>query len=160
MYSTESQTNVLNGSATEIRSLALPGHAFEVVALDGNLVPNPVSVPVLWIGTAERVSAFVEMKHPGVGVLGDLDDDDRRHGMGIVVEYAGRSGQAQWMTSPPFRWSYLRFAKSAWAPVPDETIEMTFAKQNAAEEGFNRWSIHGMAFPMEGWQGAFPFKAG
>jgi len=27
--------HVLNGSATEIRSLALPGHSFHVVALDG-----------------------------------------------------------------------------------------------------------------------------
>ncbi len=36
--------HVLNGSATEIRSLAIPGHLFEVVALDGNLVPNPATV--------------------------------------------------------------------------------------------------------------------
>src|SRR5262249_30976792 len=52
--------HVLNGSATELRSLALPGHTFRVVALDGNPVPNPVSVPVLWLGTAERISAIVE----------------------------------------------------------------------------------------------------
>ena len=69
--------HVLNGSATEIRSLALPGHSFEVVALDGNAVPNPARVPVLWIGTAERVSAVVEMNHPGVWIMGDLDNDDR-----------------------------------------------------------------------------------
>src|SRR5436190_6043370 len=62
--------HVLNGSATEIRSLALPGHRFKVVALDGNPVPRPAEVPVLWIGTAERVSAIVEMNHPGVWVMG------------------------------------------------------------------------------------------
>ena len=33
--------HVLNGSATETRSLALPGHIFTVIALDGNPVPNP-----------------------------------------------------------------------------------------------------------------------
>ena len=88
--------HVLNGSATEIRSLALPGHSFRVVALDGNPVPNPATVPVLWIGTAERVSAIVEMNHPGIWVMGDLADDDRRHGMGIVVEYAGHAGKPQW----------------------------------------------------------------
>jgi FtsP/CotA-like multicopper oxidase with cupredoxin domain len=33
--------HVLNGSAGEIRSLALPGHTFKVVALDGNPVPTP-----------------------------------------------------------------------------------------------------------------------
>jgi FtsP/CotA-like multicopper oxidase with cupredoxin domain len=85
--------HVLNGSATEIRSLALPGHSFRVVALDGNPVPNPSTVPVIWLGTAERVSALVEMNHPGVWIMGDTDDDDRRHGMGIVVEYAGHAGK-------------------------------------------------------------------
>ena len=33
--------HILNGSATEIRSLALPGHTFTVVALDGNPIPKP-----------------------------------------------------------------------------------------------------------------------
>ena len=32
--------HVLNASATEIRSLALPGHLFRVIALDGNPVPT------------------------------------------------------------------------------------------------------------------------
>lgn len=58
--------HVLNGSATEIRSLALPGHLFQVLALDGNPVPKTTNVPVLWIGTAERVSALLEVNHPGV----------------------------------------------------------------------------------------------
>ncbi len=143
--------HVLNGSATEIRSLALPGHSFQVVALDGNPVPNPTTVPVLWIGTAERVSAIVHMTHPGTWILGDLADDDRRHGMGIVVEYAGRSGKPQWIAPPPFKWNYTGFTRpGATAPAPDETFDMTFAKANAAEEGFNRWTIHGVAYPMTG----------
>ena len=33
--------HVLNASAGEIRSLALPGHVFRIVALDGNPVPTP-----------------------------------------------------------------------------------------------------------------------
>src|SRR5260370_21290564 len=48
--------HVLNGSATEIRSLALPHHSFQVVALDGNSVPNPTKGPVLWLSTAESIS--------------------------------------------------------------------------------------------------------
>ena len=141
--------HVLNGSATEIRSLALPGHTFQVIALDGNPVPQPVKVPVLWLGTAERISAIVEMNHPGVWILGDLDDDDRRHGMGIVVEYAGHKATPAWIAPPPFQWNYARFAKSgATAPIPDEIIEMTFAKNNAAHEGFNLWTINGVAFPI------------
>ncbi len=143
--------HILNGSATEIRSLALPGHSFQVVALDGNPVPNPASVPVLWLGTAERISAIVEMNHPGVWILGDLDNDDRRHGMGIVVEYAGRPGKPQWIAPPPFKWNYARFANGgATSPGPDETIDMVFAKDNAAEDGFNRWSINGASFPITG----------
>jgi FtsP/CotA-like multicopper oxidase with cupredoxin domain len=140
--------HVLNGSATEIRSLALPGHTFQVVALDGNPVPNAAHVPVLWLGTAERISALVEMNNPGVWILGDLDDDDRRHGMGIVVEYARRSSKAQWLTPPRFRWSYARFGKpGVLAPSADETFDITFAKDNAADGGFNRWAINGVSFP-------------
>lgn len=143
--------HVVNGSATEMRSLALPGHSFRVIALDGNPVPNAASIPVLWLGPAERVSAIVEMDHPGVWVLGDLDDDDRRHGMGIVVEYAGRSGKPLWTPAPKFKWNYARFAKSGVkAPEPDQSFDMIFAKDNAAEEGFNRWTINGVSYPMSG----------
>ncbi len=143
--------HVLNGSATEIRSLALPGHSFHVVAFDGNPVPNPANVPVLWLGTAERVSAIVEMKHPGVWIMGDLADDDRHHGMGIIVEYAGAKGKGQWIAPPPHRWNYALFAKpGATAALPDETFDMVFAKDNAAQEGFNRWTINGMAYLRSG----------
>lgn len=141
--------HVLNASATEIRSLALPGHTFRVIALDGNSVPNPATVPVLWLGTGERVSAIVTMNHPGVWVMGDTDDDDRRHGMGIVVEYANHLGKAQWIAPPKFRWDYSKFASpAASAALPDETFAMTLAKDNAAIEGFNRWTINGTAYPM------------
>jgi len=109
--------HVLNAGATEIRSLALPGHLFRIVALDGNPVPTEADVPVLWLGTAERVSALVEMKHPGVWVMGDLADDDRRHGMGIVVEYAAEKGRPQWIKPKPFRWDYTQFGKPNSAPV-------------------------------------------
>ncbi len=142
--------HVLNASATEIRSLALPGHVFRIVALDGNLVPTPADVPVLWLGTAERISALVEMNHPGVWVMGDLADDDRRHGMGIVVEYTGQKGKPKWIAPKPFRWDYTRFGTSDAAPAqPDETIEMTVVKNNAALHGFNQWTLNGEAFSME-----------
>jgi len=143
--------HILNGSATEIRSLALPGHSFRVIALDGNPVPNPIPVPVLWLGTAERISAIVEMNHPGVWIMGDLDDDDRRHGMGIVVEYSGQKGKVQWIKPAAYHWNYLHFAKpGGGSQSPDETFDMTFVKDNAAEEGFNRWSINGVAYSMTG----------
>jgi len=142
--------HVLNASATEIRSLALPGHTFKVVALDGNPVPTPADVPLLWLGTAERVSAVVEMNHPGIWVMGDLDDDDRKRGMGIVVEYAGQRGEPQWQKPKSFRWDYTRFGQAnAAAAAPDETIEITIVKHNAALNGFNQWTLNGEAFSMQ-----------
>ena len=142
--------HVLNGSAGEIRSLALPGHTFKVVALDGNPVPTPRDVPVLWLGTAERVSAVVEMNHPGVWVMGDLADDDRKRGLGIVVEYAGAKGTPQWAKSKPLRWDYAQFGKTDTSTAkPDETMEFTIVKHNGALNGFNRWTLNGEAFSME-----------
>jgi len=142
--------HVLNASATEIRSLALPGHVFRVVGLDGNPVPTQAEVPVLWVGTAERISALVEMNHPGVWVMGDLADEDRRRGMGVVIEYAGQKHKPQWVTPKPFRWDYARFGAPNPSPIaPDETIEMTIVKRNAALNGFNQWTLNGAAFSME-----------
>jgi FtsP/CotA-like multicopper oxidase with cupredoxin domain len=152
--------HILNASATEIRSLALPGHNFRVVALDGNPVPTAIDVPVLWIGTAERISAIVDMSHPGVWVLGDLADDDRGRGMGIVVEYEGRSGEPEWSAPDPFKWDYTRFGKPGVAPTPAETIEMMFEKNNAALDGFNEWTINGTAFSMEKMQPMFHLDRG
>ena len=140
--------HVVNASATEIRSLALPGHLFTVVALDGNPVPSPAAVPALWIGTAERVSAVVEMNHPGVWVLGDLADDDREHGMGVVVEYAGATGKPQWIKPAQARWDYTRFG-GAGTQTRAETLEMVFAKNNAARAGFNEWTVNGLPFSMQ-----------
>ena len=153
--------HILNGSATEIRSLALPGHSFKVVALDGNPVPNPAEVPVLWIGTAERISAIVKMKNPGVWVMGDLSDDDRGNGMGIVVEYANHKGKPKWIAPKPFKWDYTLFGKSnATVPEPDEVIEMLFTKQQAADKGFNKWMINGVAFDMMNMPTMFHLKEG
>jgi FtsP/CotA-like multicopper oxidase with cupredoxin domain len=91
------------------------------------------------------------MNHPGVWVMGDLDNDDRHHGMGIIVEYAGRPGKPQWLAPPASRWDYTVFAKPGeTSRAIDKTFEMTFVKDNAAEEGFNRWSINGVAYPMTG----------
>ena len=143
--------HVLNGSATETRSLALPGHSFTVIALDGNPVPNPRAVPVLWLGAAERISAVVTMDNPGKWVLGDLSDDDRGHGMGAVVEYAGRGGDPQWVAPAPFQLDYRLFATPhpPNVPPPDHTIDMLIEKRNAADNGFNLWTINGTPFSMD-----------
>ncbi len=152
--------HVLNASATEIRSLALPGHVFRVVSLDGNPVPTPANVPVLWLGTAERVSAIVEMNHPGVWLMGDLSDDDRGHGMGIVVEYAGQKGKPQWVAPKPFRWDYTRFGKISAPVPPDDTMEFTVVKHNAALDGFNQWTLNGVPFSMATMKPVYTIRQG
>jgi FtsP/CotA-like multicopper oxidase with cupredoxin domain len=152
--------HVLNGSATENRSLALPGHTFTVVALDGNPVPKPVAVPVLWLGAAERISAIVQMSNPGIWILGDLDDDDRQAGMGIVVEYAGRTGDPQWAPPPPFQWDYRVFATDHNPPAVKHVIDMLIEKRNAASNGFNAWTINGTPFSMNTNQPALDIEHG
>jgi FtsP/CotA-like multicopper oxidase with cupredoxin domain len=139
--------HVLNGSAGEIRSLALPGHKFRVVTTDGNPVPRPTETPVLWIGTAERISAIVEMNHPGVFILGDLSDDDRKRGMGVVVEYVGARGEPLWRKPSAYKWDYTILGDTAKTAEPDHVLDMVFAKENAADSGFNRWTINGVAYP-------------
>jgi FtsP/CotA-like multicopper oxidase with cupredoxin domain len=153
--------HILNASAGEIRSLALPGHLFHVVALDGNPVPTPVDVPVLWLGTAERISAIVDTNHPGIWVMGDLAEDDRQHGMGIVVEYTGRGGKPQWVKPASFRWDYTRFGMATGQPAPpDETIEITAVKHNAEDHGFNRWLLNGEAFSMQTMKPTYTVRQG
>src|SRR5579872_2727624 len=127
----------LNASATENIQLALPGHVFQVVALDGNPVPRPQPVEVLELGTAERIDAIVEMKNPGVWILGTPHDDDRKNGKGIVVEYAGRSGAPRWVKPAKRSWDYTIFGDDRQAKAPDEVIAMAFGKINGGAGGFN-----------------------
>jgi FtsP/CotA-like multicopper oxidase with cupredoxin domain len=138
--------HILNGSATENIQLALPGHRFQVIALDGNPVPQPQSVEVLELGTAERISAIVEMRNPGVWILGTPMDDDRKNGMGIVVEYANKTGAPRWVKPQKKPWNYTLFGQDRTAPPADETIPLVFDKVNGGAGGFNRWTINGSSF--------------
>lgn len=138
--------HLLNASATENIKLALPGHKFQVVALDGNPVPTPQTVDVLELGTAERVDAVVEMKNPGVWILGTPKDDDRMNGMGIVVEYANKTGQPRWIKPPKAFWDYTAFGDNRPTAIPDETIELAFGKINGGKGNFNHWLINGKEY--------------
>jgi FtsP/CotA-like multicopper oxidase with cupredoxin domain len=138
--------HILNASATENIQLALPGHQFQVVALDGNPVPNPQMVDVLELGTAERIGAIVEMKNPGVWILGTPKDDDRKNGMGIVVEYANQSGQPRWVKPAKRAWDYTIFGASPTAAAPGEVIPLTFGKINGGTGGFNSWTLNGKSY--------------
>src|SRR5437868_4448805 len=109
-------------------SLALSGHRFTVVALDGNPVPTPTSVDTLELDVAERADVIVEMNNPGIWVFGSTDDDDRNMGMGVVVEYENRSGEPRWVAPPKTKWDYTAFGRSSAGTAPDESINLKFEK--------------------------------
>jgi FtsP/CotA-like multicopper oxidase with cupredoxin domain len=141
--------HVLNASATVTHWLALPGHLFQVMALDGRPVPTQARVPFLRLGPAERVSAVVEMNQPGVWVLGEMDAKLRAAGMGIVVEYAGQNGAAKWTDSTAAQaWSYATFGDaSVRDDKPDVTIPLVFTSKFQGHGALNRWMINGKSFP-------------
>jgi FtsP/CotA-like multicopper oxidase with cupredoxin domain len=136
----------LNASATENIQLALPGHQFQVTALDGNPVPHPQLVDVLELGTAERIDAVVEMKNRGVWILGTPKDDDRKNGMGVVVEYANKSGAPRWVKPQKKAWDYTIFGDTRQVPNPDEVIPLAFGKINGGTGAFNHWTVNGKEF--------------
>ena len=135
--------HILNASATENVRLALPGHKFQVVALDGNPVPRPQSVEVLELGTAERIDAVVTMNSPGVFILGTPNDNHRKKGMGIVVEYANRSGAPQWLKPAAASWDYTIFGETRAASKPGAAVPLVFRKRGLSKEGIEEWSING-----------------
>jgi FtsP/CotA-like multicopper oxidase with cupredoxin domain len=141
---------LLNASATENVVLALPGHQFKIIAMDGNPVPNPRSVEVLSLAVAERVDAVVEMNAPGVWVLGSTLEKARQMGLGMVVEYAGSKGEPVWKDPAPVEWDYSQFANAAAATVslPDETFTLTF-RDIGAKKGtnFDIWTINNKSWP-------------
>ena len=89
--------HVLNSSPTEVHWIALAGHSFQVVALDGNAIAEPRATPMLRLAPAERASAIVSMNAPGVWVLGEVRKHVQAMGMGIVIEYANATGAPKWI---------------------------------------------------------------
>lgn len=134
---------IVNASATLTHKLALPGHVFHVIALDGNAVPTPASVPILDLGPGERVDAIVEMNRPGVWILGETRAAQRDAGMGLVIEYAGQSGTPRWLPADGSAWNYLAFGGQAVAPEPDDRLTMVIR----ATGGGHQWTINGKSYP-------------
>jgi len=140
--------HILNADATRQLNLALPGHKFQVVALDGNPVPKQAAVELLTNAVAERVDAIVEMNQPGVWILGSTRDEDRNIGMGVVVEYADRKGEPQWKApDKSVVWDYTVFGSEAKTPEPDGRFEMKFMMMPDEGQAFNRWTVNDQMWP-------------
>ena len=138
---------LLNASATKSVSLALPGHRFTVIAMDGNLVPQPRSVETLTMDVAERLDVIVEMNAPGVWIFGSTDEQERQSGLGRVIEYAGSTGAPIWIDPGPIHWDYLDFANESKQTAHAEELPMIFAPIAADKNGFQRWTVNSKSFP-------------
>ncbi len=134
---------ILNAGATTNHRIALPGHRFQVIAMDGNPVATPVRVPVLELSPGERIDAIVEMNTPGVWIMGEEDDKQRKAGAGIVIEYAGAAGRPQWVKPLKFVWDYTAFGGKNAPAQPVSTVPLVF---EPATDG-NLWQINGKSYP-------------
>lgn len=139
--------HVLNASATAMHWLALAGHEFTVIGMDGNEVPQRAKTPAVRLAPAERIDLFVEMNRPGVWVLGETREEIRRAGMGIVVEYANQQGEARWIGRPETLWDYSPFAEPQQAAEPDQTIPLLFESKFRGHGEFDYWAINGKSYP-------------
>jgi FtsP/CotA-like multicopper oxidase with cupredoxin domain len=141
--------HVLNSSPTEVHWVALEGHTFQLVALDGNAVPRPQAVKMLRLAPAERVSAVVEMNSPGVWLLAEVRRHVHAAGMGIVVEYGGASGEPKWNQPEYLVWDYAQFADLGASEERGEVIEIPLIFDSKFEGHGNEehWTINGKSYP-------------
>ena len=142
--------HLLNSSATDCHWIALAGHQFEVIALDGNPITAPCSVPMLSLAPAERVSAVVLLNNPGVWVLGEVRKHIRAAGMGIVIEYAGWGGAPRWYQPEALLWSYQRFeSRNPSAPDAESAtpVPLVFKSKFNGHGDLDHWTINGKSFP-------------
>ena len=142
--------HILNSSPSEVHWIAFSGHQFNVTALDGNPVARPQVVSMLRLAPAERVTAMVEMNHPGAWVLGEVRKHIMAAGMGIAVEYAGSSGKPRWDQPENLLWDYPAFA-STDPVLPQQastvTIPLVFESKFAGHGAMDRWTINGKSYP-------------
>jgi FtsP/CotA-like multicopper oxidase with cupredoxin domain len=139
---------LLNASATENVILALPGHNFTVIAMDGNPVPVPQKIEVLSLAVAERIDAIVEMNTPGQWILRSILEQERAMGLGVMVEYAGASGVPVWKDPPPNKWDYTQFGKVDNISEPEKSFELIFRDIGPIDGSpFDIWTINEKAWP-------------
>jgi hypothetical protein len=86
------------------------------------------------------------MQTPGVWVLGTPKDEDRKRGMGIVIEYANQGGKPRWIVPARKPWDYTLFGEApAMAPAA-QSIRLLFGQVKGTASGFEEWTINGRQF--------------
>jgi FtsP/CotA-like multicopper oxidase with cupredoxin domain len=165
--------HVLNAGATESYRLELPGHVFEVTALDGHSVPLPARVAALHLTPGQRVSAYVVMSQPSAWQVREATDSmpDLRHfgapGLseagavlaGSAVVAGAKFGSSTLAGTTPTG-ATLAGATLGSATLPCNTLAMVLTRHPAARSGFNRWSVNGRSFSSADPQPMFRVRAG
>jgi len=142
--------HILNSSPTEVHWIALAGHSFRVMALDGNPVPTPRTVSMLRLAPAERISAMVEMNNPGVWVLGEVRKHVRALGMAVAVEYESKSGPPRWEQPAYLIWTYEQFAAARPGDRPSgppTLVPLVFESKFRGHGAMEAWTINGDSYP-------------
>jgi FtsP/CotA-like multicopper oxidase with cupredoxin domain len=142
--------HVLNSSPTEVHWIALAGHELQVVAVDGNPVPTPRTVPMLRLAPAERVCVLVEMNNPGIWVLGEVRKHVRALGMAVAVEYENRQGSARWEQPPDLVWNYEQFASAQpgdTSTEPPIIVPLVLESKFRGHGAMEAWTINGHSYP-------------
>ena len=101
--------HILNSSPTEVHWVALAGHKLQVVALDGNPVSAPRSVPMLRLAPAERVGRAARP----AAWTGSLSHSPARRGISADCSRSATTGPLRkfcWTKPANARpiWSFLR----------------------------------------------------
>ena len=124
---------LLNASAIENRRIALPGHKFKVIALDGNPVPSPQPVETLFLGAGERIDAIVEMNNPGVWILGATEDPIRAPASASSSSTPTSTASPSGSSPPRLRWDYTPSSAlpQALSPPAPPTIPSTWPSKRS-----------------------------
>jgi FtsP/CotA-like multicopper oxidase with cupredoxin domain len=151
--------HVLNAGATEVYRLELPGHVFEVTALDGHSIPLPARVAALHLMPGQRVSAYVVMSQPSAWRVRESMLDPGHIGAPGVGE-PGAAFAGTTLGSATLPGATLAGTTLGSATLPGNTLAMVLTRHAAARSGFNRWSVNGMSFSSADPQPTFRVRAG
>jgi FtsP/CotA-like multicopper oxidase with cupredoxin domain len=101
------------------------------------------------------VKAIVTMSAPGVWILAELDEEMRKQGFGVVVEYANRKDEPKWVSPEKQEWDYTIFGAEVACSVdragePHEAAEfvpVVFRPKFAGNNWVDHWTINGKEYP-------------
>ena len=87
------------------------------------------------------------MKNPGVWILGETNDRERKSGLGIVIEYAGKDAAMRNGCRRARAVGLHDVRQAARETPPAERLPLVFEKIFAGHRWVDKWSINGKSYP-------------